>query len=126
MAARLNICFMHLFVLVAQLVAQNTHLMTMSIMSGWQFQCANTTCLPFATTRMLNIRNCQIACLDQVQCQAITFHQSSSSCELFSNILNQNRNMSINAGTITMIDMSGTRLSNGSITVSTTATTTGK
>ncbi|CAF4201145.1 unnamed protein product, partial [Adineta steineri] len=93
-------------------------------MSGWQFQCANTTCLPFVTIRMLNIRNCQIGCLDQVQCQAITFHQSSSNCELFSNIFNQNRNMSINAGTITMIDMSGTRLSNGSITVSTTATTT--
>ena len=58
----------------------------MSIMTGWQFQCTNTTCLPFITVTTSSIRECQFTCLAQVQCQAASFQQTTSSCKLFANI----------------------------------------
>ncbi|CAF4220984.1 unnamed protein product, partial [Adineta steineri] len=42
----------------------------MSEMIGWQFECANTTCLPFITATVSNIRQCRINCFAQVQCKA--------------------------------------------------------
>ncbi|CAF1412270.1 unnamed protein product [Adineta steineri] len=66
---------------------------------GWQFQCSNTTCLPFATVVVSNIGNCQVACLAQVQCNGATFYRSSSNCELFANVSNQNGNLTVNMDT---------------------------
>ncbi len=85
----------------------------MSIMTGWQFQCTNTTCLPFFTVTTSDIRECQLACLAQVQCQAASFQQTTSSCKLFANIQNQNGNMFADVDTITMIVMSETRMPPG-------------
>jgi len=82
-------------------------------MNGWQFQCANTTCLPFITVAALSLRSCQINCVAQVQCQAASFQQATSSCKLFANIQNQNGNMFADVETITMIVMSGTRMPPG-------------
>lgn len=83
---------------------------TMSIMTGWKFQCASITCLPFITIHVLNARSCQTSCLAQVQCQAASFEKSISSCELFANVWNQNNNVSADADTITMIVEAGTRM----------------
>jgi hypothetical protein len=82
----------------------------MSIMSGWQFQCTNTTCLPFVTVTTSDIRDCQLTCLAQVQCQAASFQQTTSSCKLFTNIQNQNGNMFADVETVTMIVMSETQM----------------
>ncbi|CAF1420805.1 unnamed protein product [Adineta steineri] len=91
---------------------------------GWQFQCSNTTCLPFATVAVSNIINCQVACLAQVQCNGATFYRSSSNCELFANVSNQNGNLSANMDTVTMIAIDGTRMPLESSTTTTTTTST--
>ncbi|CAF0855708.1 unnamed protein product [Adineta steineri] len=65
----------------------------MALMINSKFQCANTTCLPFITVFTSNIRNCQVVCLTHSQCKAATFHLSTSNCELFADVLNQNGNM---------------------------------
>ena len=77
------ILFMCLF--VAESIAQDTRSLQMSIMDGYQFQCVNTTCLPFATVFVSDIRDCQFICLSNEQCRAATFHHSTSACELFTN-----------------------------------------
>jgi hypothetical protein len=85
----------------------------MSIMTGWQFQCVNTTCLPFVAATASSLRKCQITCLAQVQCQAASFQQATSNCKLFANIQNQIGNMFADVEIVTMIVMSGTRMPPG-------------
>ncbi|CAF1602134.1 unnamed protein product [Adineta ricciae] len=82
-------------------------------MTGWQLSCANTTCLPFATTTVLNIRICQTACLNQAKCKTATFHQSSSTCDLFSNIPSLNGSLVADMSSVTMLVMAGTRIPPG-------------
>ncbi len=57
----------------------------MYIMNERQFQCATTTCLPYSTVKVSNIRQCQFNCLAQVQCIAASFRRSNSTCQLFDN-----------------------------------------
>ncbi|CAF0985409.1 unnamed protein product [Adineta steineri] len=78
--------------------------------TGSKFNCTTTTCLPFITSIVLNIRNCQIACLAQTQCDAASFHQSTSMCELFADVSNQTENLLPNVDIITMIVESNTRI----------------
>ncbi|CAF0780894.1 unnamed protein product [Adineta ricciae] len=92
----------------------------MSIMAGWQFQCAATTCLPFSTDIASNIVQCQSNCLAHVQCKAASFHQSNSSCQLFDSMPNQNNSLVLTIGTVAMMVVSGTRIPSDSITTSTT------
>ncbi|UJR24214.1 hypothetical protein I4U23_027181 [Adineta vaga] len=87
----------------------------MSIMNGWEFQCANSTCLPFITTTAPNLLRCQIHCLGQPQCKAITFQQANLKCQLFINIVDQNSNLQANVETTTMIVISGTRMPPASV-----------
>ncbi len=98
---------------MAQLVAQDMRSTVMSIMTGWQFQCATTTCLPSVTVVVSSVRRCQMACLAQIQCQAASFQQSTSTCEIFTDIGNQNGNMMAHVETVTMIVNSGTRMPPG-------------
>ena len=100
-------------ILFAHLVVQGIRSLVMTIMNGWKFQCANTTCLLIATVSASNIRNCQTACLAQAQCQAASFQQLTSSCKLLSNVPNQNNNMSADSAIVSMIVMSGTRVPSG-------------
>ncbi len=109
----MNCIRIFLFVVIAQSVAEDIRSFQMSIMTDWQFQCINITCLPFITVTALNVQNCQITCLNQVQCQAASFQQLNSRCKLFANILNKNGNMSADVETITMIVISGTRMPPG-------------
>ncbi|CAF0732962.1 unnamed protein product [Adineta steineri] len=97
----------------------------MSTMNGWQFQCSNTTCLPFTTLIVSNSRRCQMACLAQIQCTVASFHQSNSNCQLFADLSNQNGNMLLpNIEIITLIVISGTRIPSAPTTTSTTTTST--
>ncbi|CAF3784771.1 unnamed protein product, partial [Adineta steineri] len=81
----------------------------MSLIPDSKFQCANTTCLPFINVITSNVRNCQVACLTQSQCRAATFHRSTSNCELFADMLNQNENMLADDDATSMNVISGTR-----------------
>ncbi|UJR12735.1 hypothetical protein I4U23_016909 [Adineta vaga] len=78
-------------------------------MTGWQFQCIQTTCLPFSTKIVPNIIICQTTCLIDINCQAVSFHPSSSICEIFVNIPNPAGNMLSDMDTITMITIVGMR-----------------
>ena len=99
--------------ILIQSVAQNTRSVFMSIMYGWQFQCATTTCLPYSTDIVSNIFRCQTNCLAHVQCKAASFHQSNSSCQLFDSMPNQNNSLELTIGTISMMVVSGTRIPSG-------------
>ncbi|UJR12107.1 hypothetical protein I4U23_016285 [Adineta vaga] len=101
----------------------------MSIMNGWEFQCANSTCLPFVTTTVRNILQCQTNCLGQAQCKAITCQQATLKCQLFTSIVDQNSNLQANMETTTMIVISGTRMppeatTTSATTISTTSSST--
>jgi hypothetical protein len=85
----------------------------MSITAGWRFQCVNTTCTPFVNVGATSVHRCEIACLAQDQCQAASFQQATSTCQLFSNSLNQQNNLTVDVGTTTMMVISGTRMPSG-------------
>ncbi|CAF0971456.1 unnamed protein product [Adineta ricciae] len=94
----------------------------MSKIINSKFQCANTTCLPFVTNILSDIRQCKMNCLAQTYCRAISFHQLTSTCQLFDNIPNPNGNMLVDTNTITMIVIAGTRNPPEPTTTSTTST----
>jgi len=54
-----------------------------------------------------------MACLAESLCQAASFNQLNSNCQLFTDISNQNGNMLADINTITMIAMTGTRIPPG-------------
>ncbi|CAF4213198.1 unnamed protein product, partial [Adineta steineri] len=108
MASR-TVCLWLLFMIITQTVGEDTQSMIMSLTPDSKFQCTNTTCLPFISVIASNIRNCQIVCLTQSHCRAATFHRSTSNCELFGDMLNQNENMLTDVDATTMNIISGTR-----------------
>ncbi|CAF1417094.1 unnamed protein product [Adineta steineri] len=95
----------------------------MSLIPDSKFQCANTTCLPFLNVITSNIKNCQVACLAQSQCRAATFHRSTTNCELFGDMLNQNGNMLADVDATSMDVISETRFPSEPTTTSTTSST---
>ncbi|UJR12331.1 hypothetical protein I4U23_016508 [Adineta vaga] len=109
----IRISMLLLFGLYEQSFMQDTKSFAISIMNGCEFQCANSTCLPFVTTTAPDIRQCQIDCLGQPQCKAITFQQATSKCQLFINIMDLNNNLQANIETTTMIVISETRMPPG-------------
>jgi hypothetical protein len=109
----IKISLLLLFILTAQSVAQDTRSFRMSVMIGLQFACVNTSCIPFVTVTASSARVCQRFCLNQVQCQAASFQQSTSSCLLFTNTVNQNSNLLAHAETVSMIVISETRIPPG-------------
>ncbi|CAF1453607.1 unnamed protein product [Adineta steineri] len=111
--ASTKVCLWLLFMIIAQVVGEDTQSMMMSLMINSKFQCANTTCVPFNNVITSNIRNCQIACLTRSQCAAATFHQLTSNCELFAYMLNQNGNMLADTDVTSMNVISETRFPTG-------------
>ena len=104
-----SVCLSIFLFLIKQSIEQDIRLCRMSKITNSKFQCANTTCLPFVTNIVPNIGNCKTNCLAQTYCRAISFHQLTSTCQLFDNIPNPNGNMLFDANTITMIVIAGTR-----------------
>ncbi|CAF1080950.1 unnamed protein product [Adineta ricciae] len=96
-------------ILILQINSQNIRSFQMAIFNDYQFQCSNTYCLSDFTFISFDIRDCQLKCLFLTECQAITFHQTNSSCELFRNISNEINYMLRNTDTITTIVIDGTR-----------------
>jgi hypothetical protein len=108
-ASCIRILLLLLCVLLGPSVAEDIRSIKMSVMTGWEFECTDTTCLPFANVIASSVRECQILCLAQVQCQAASFQQSTSSCKLFATIPNQNGDMAVDVETTTMIVISQAR-----------------
>ncbi|CAF0904583.1 unnamed protein product [Adineta steineri] len=107
--ASTRVCLWLLFMIMTQIIGEDTQSMTMSLMVDSTFECANTTCLPFINVITSNIRSCQVACLTRSQCKAATFYRSTSNCELFADMLNQNGNMLADVDATSMNVISGTR-----------------
>lgn len=93
--------------------AQDTRSMRMTKMIGWQFQCDNTTCTPFLTTTVSNIRYCQTTCLSRTACRALSFRMATSTCALFRVVPDPTGNMLSASDTVTMIVTDGTRMPSG-------------
>ncbi|CAF1548905.1 unnamed protein product, partial [Adineta ricciae] len=93
---------------------------TIAIRNGWQFQCANTTCLPSNTFLTLNIRQCQTSCLSEIYCKAISFHRLATRCNLFDYVPDPNGNMVVDTDSMTMIVITETRIPREPTTTSTT------
>ncbi|CAF0979395.1 unnamed protein product [Adineta steineri] len=110
--------------IITRTVEQDIRSEQMFLIPDAKFQCANTTCLPFISVITTDIRNCQFACLSQNQCTAATFHRSTSNCELFDNMLNQNGNMLADVDATSINVISGTRFPPETTTTSTTSSTT--
>ncbi|CAF4178954.1 unnamed protein product, partial [Adineta steineri] len=113
-----------LIVFIRQSATEDMRLFRMSKINGWQFQCANTTCLPFVSIVVSNMIKCQTNCLAQIHCRAVTFHKSISTCQLFNDIINQNSNMLANTDTISATVILQTRIPPEPTTTSTTSTST--
>lgn len=109
----IKISLLFLIIFSEQVVTQNIRSFEMTVMDGWQFQCANTTCSPYFTTTTASILQCQVTCLGQTQCQAVSFRQSTSYCQLFTNGVNQSYNLEQIVATVTMIVISDTRTVSG-------------
>ena len=101
------------FVLVKRTIGEDMRSVRMSLFNGSTFQCAQTTCLPFANLTTANVRRCQIACLMQVPCEAATYYQPASSCQLYNSSINQNGNLSYHMNAMTMMVIAGTRFPPG-------------
>lgn len=102
-----------MLVCLRQSETQDMRLMRMNLFKGQRFQCVSTSCVPFMTLTVSNVRHCQIQCLDLVYCRAATFQQSNFDCQLFTNNVDANTNREANSGSVTMIIMPGTRLPPG-------------
>ncbi|CAF1025794.1 unnamed protein product [Adineta steineri] len=119
-----RICLWLLFMITAQVVGEDTQSMILSLLVDSKFQCANTTCIPFINVFTSNILNCQVACLTQSRCKAATFHRSTSSCEIFDNMLNQNGSILADVDATSMNVISGTRFPSDQMTSTTTSSST--
>ncbi|CAF1403316.1 unnamed protein product [Adineta steineri] len=117
-----RICLWLIFMIITHSVGEDTRSFLMSLMTGSKFECVNTPCLPFANIITPTIMKCQMACLAQAYCRAASFHQSTSNCELFTDMSNEIANMVTDIDIISMIVITGTRFPPESTT--TTATTT--
>ncbi|UJR17226.1 hypothetical protein I4U23_004121 [Adineta vaga] len=74
-----------------------------------KFSCAQTTCLPFSDLTELNSFECELACLAQNQCEALSFHRTTFNCQLFTDISKEIANMLVDNDTDTMIAITDTR-----------------
>ncbi|UJR24633.1 hypothetical protein I4U23_006007 [Adineta vaga] len=98
-----------LFVLIEQTISQDIRAIDISISTGVQFHCINTTCLPFSITIVSDIYECQVNCLAKFQCKAARFYQLTFACSLFGNLYNYNGTLVPDVNSITMIVSVGTR-----------------
>ncbi|CAF1390303.1 unnamed protein product [Adineta steineri] len=114
--ASTRVCLWLLFMIITEVIGEDTQSMIMSLTPDSKFHCASTTCLPFISFITSNIRNCQLASLTQSQCTAATFHRSTSNCELFGDMLNQNGNILADVDATSINVISETRFPSGNLT----------
>ena len=102
-----------LFLLIEQFFVQDMRSLKMFVFNGLEFQCVNTTCASYVNETMEDILRCRIACLSSLQCKAVSFYQSTSTCQLFADESIQNANMLANSNVISLIVQSRTQMPSG-------------
>ncbi|CAF1420344.1 unnamed protein product, partial [Adineta ricciae] len=112
-----------LLVFFKQTIESDIRSVRMSSVVNFTFQCAKTTCAPFVNLAKSNIRQCEMSCLGQLGCKAITYRSVSLNCQLFDNSINQNGNMSFEMNVVTMSVILGTKFPPDLTSTSTSTTT---
>ncbi|CAF1506607.1 unnamed protein product, partial [Rotaria sordida] len=82
----------------------------MSMMIDQEFQYRSTSYQPFTIVTVSDVRDCQIACLAQVQCRTANFRKTTNQCQLFTIASSQTGIISANMGTAVMTIIDGTRV----------------
>lgn len=101
------------FLLIMEMTIPHSEAISMTKLTGWQFECVNTTCCPFRVFNVPTISNCQAACLCEVQCKALHFYVPSSTCAMFNSTPNPIGNMLADINMTTMIISDAARMALG-------------
>lgn len=109
----IRISVLLLIAILEQSIGQNIRALQMTIMHERQFQCISTTCLPYFTSILSDIRRCQFKCLEYIQCKAASFQQIHSTCQLFDNTITSSTTLDAAIDTVAMIVISETEISLG-------------
>ncbi|CAF1439884.1 unnamed protein product [Adineta steineri] len=104
-----RICLWLVFMIITQSVGEDIRSVRMSFIRGQKFPYTTPSCLPFANMITSTIMKCQMACLAQIYCRAASFQQSTSNCELFTDMSNEIAYMLPDADITTMIVIAGSR-----------------
>jgi len=91
-----------LFLIIAQLEAQKSNTVLLSIMNDVQYQCAGPACSSRIIMSSSNLKACQIACLMDANCYTVTFDQSINQCELFDASSSEYGSMIAKTGVVTL------------------------
>lgn len=107
----LTICFLFTLYSIISVNAQDIRALTLSKMNNIQYQCAGQSCSPSIIIYALNLRRCQMTCIDNLQCRTVTYNQSDGRCEMFADIPGHNGCLMTQLGIITMTAIDSRRLS---------------
>ena len=94
-------------------VSQSIRSMKVSSTSNWKFQCFNVYCQPIQTVTVMNIRQCQMACLSLEQCYTAIFYRSTKRCDVFFEVLYRDGTLVGDNDTIVLAVLDGTRIPYG-------------
>ena len=73
----------------------------------------NTACLPFSTVIVFDVLQCQINCLIQTQCKAVSFYQLFLNCMLFAYKSNTNETIFVDTNIVLLVVVDKTRTPTG-------------
>ncbi len=100
-----------LLTIIAQSASQNIRTLFLSKINDVQYQCVDPGCSSPTIITVANLRDCEIACLSNVNCRTATYDQSNSECGLFADIPSQYGNIVPQAGVVTLMAIDGRQLS---------------
>ncbi|UJR18317.1 hypothetical protein I4U23_005219 [Adineta vaga] len=89
-----------------QLFSQNICTIELSIIYNKRYQCVDPQCSPLAIVSVSNLKTCQLACLNNINCRTAIFNELTNECEIFTDIIRPYGQMinEQNIVTITAID----------------------
>lgn len=97
------------YLLIKLALAYDMRSLRLSIVDNYEFNCANTYCLPYFNSTEVNVRRCQIRCLADIQCRAAIYYRSMSTCKLFMYQMDPMTNMMMNMNSTALLVIGGTR-----------------
>jgi len=100
-----------LLTIIAQSASQNIRTLLLSKINDAQYQCVNPVCSSPTIIPVANLRDCEIACLSDINCRTATYDQFNSECGLFADIPSQYGSIVAQAGVVTLMAIDGRELS---------------
>ncbi len=100
-----------LLTIIVQLASQNIRTLLLSKINDVQYQCVDPGCSSATSITVTNLRDCEIACLSNMNCRTATYDQSNSECGLFADIPSQYGTIVPQAGVVTLMAIDGRQLS---------------